>query len=316
MADLSEDNAAEWEAAQWVACRMGDEPFDKERFEAWLAGDPRHKPLFDTMWQRLMGPKMDEALDAFVQQRRSRRSWAAGGFAIVAALLVGYQTWPSVELFMAQPQSYAAADGTVLAVTLADGTCLILAGGARISVRYTSHMRDVVLAHGTIFADVRHDARKPFRVEAGNARIVDLGTRFEVARKPSAVRVTVASGVVSLGTHTWFGKPMELKADQAAILTETGLRRTADASPDKIARWRSEWVEYHDAPLSQVIADLESVSPLPIRITDGNLGAQRVSGRIRLNAPLRQIGNLSVIHNFTVDRRANAILLSANRTGS
>jgi transmembrane sensor len=294
---------------------MGDAPFDREGFDAWLAGDPRHKPLFDTMWRRIMGPKMDEALGTFAQKRRSTRSLLAGGAAALVALFGGYQAWPSLQLFMTQPQEYAAADGTLRKISLQDGTQLTLAGGAAIRVRYTSHVRAVELTRGTIFADVAHDQDRPFRIDSGDARITDIGTRFEVSKKPSSLRVTVASGAVRFGNNGWFGKQLDLTADQAAILSESGLSRSGDVDRGAIARWRAEWVEYHDTPMKQVVADLASVSPLPIRIADKGLADLKVSGRIHLTDSAKQIDNLSIIHDFAVDRRDGAIVLSRGGTG-
>jgi transmembrane sensor len=310
VADLSEDNSVEWEAAQWVARRMGNDAFDEEAFDAWLAAHPQRKPLFDTMWQRVMGPGMDNALSAYGRRGRPRRAAMAGGAAALAALVGGYAGWPSLELMRAQPQHYAAAEGSLRDVTLADGTRLTLAGGADIRVRYTSHDRIVELRRGTLFADVTHDERRPFRIDAGNARITDLGTRFEVSTKPANVRVTVESGEVRLGSSAWFGARMDLSADQAAMLDQTDLHRIDNAGAGGVARWRREWVEYRDAPLTRVIADLESVSPLPIRIGDRTLAALRVSGRIRLTDPVRQLDNLSVIHTFAVTRRDGTLLLT------
>lgn len=310
MADLSEDNSIEWEAAQWVARRMGEEPFDETAFEAWLAGDSRRAPLFDTMWQRFMGPDMDDALTAYGRRGRSRRVLVAGGVAGLLALVGGYAAWPSAELLLAQPQHYAATEGSLRDVTLEDGTRLTLAGGADIRVRYTQHDRTVELSHGTLFADVTHDESRPFRIDAGGARITDLGTRFEVSTKPADVRVTVETGAVRLGSRSWFGTAIDLSADQAAVFGQAGPRRIADARAGGVARWRREWIEYRDAPLAQVLADLESVSPLPIRIADPDLATLRVSGRIRLTDPVRQVGNLSVIHAFAVTRRDDAILIS------
>jgi transmembrane sensor len=293
---------------------MGGEPFDREGFDAWLAGDSNRRPLFDTMWQRIMGPTMDRALGTFVQQRRSGRSLLAGSVAALVALYGGYLAWPSFELFLAQPQEYAAADRTIREVSLQDGTRLTLAGGADVQVRYTSHARQVELRRGTIFANVAHDGNRPFRIDSGSARIIDIGTRFEVSKKPSSLRVTVASGAVRFGSNGWFGKQLDLSAQQAAILSETGLKRADDVNRDGIARWRAEWVEYHDTPLRQVVADLESVSPLPIRIAGKGLADLKVTGRIRLIDPARQIDNLAIIHDFAVDRRDGAIVLSKGGT--
>lgn len=312
MADVSEDSAIEWEAAQWVGRRMGGQPFDKDSFEAWLAGDPRHKALFDAMWQRIMGQTMDETLGAVVRRRRSRRALLAGSVVAVLALSGGTLALPRIELLLTRPQDYAAADGTIRQIRLADGTRLTLAGGADVRVRYAWHIREVELTRGTIFADVRHDAHRPFRIDAGNARVADLGTRFEVSLKPAFVRVTVESGTVRFGANGWFSRQIDLAARQAAVLSGAGLDRT-DVSPDGVARWRAEWVEYHDAPIRQVVADLESVSPLPIRIAGAKLANLRVSGRIRLTDPMRQIDNLSIIHDFVVRRQGGVIVLSDSK---
>jgi transmembrane sensor len=307
---VPENSSMEWEAAQWVARRMGDQPFDEDGFDAWLAGDPRHKVLFDAMWPRIMGSNMDETLEAVIRQRRSKRSLVVGGVVAALALLGGYQALPLVELLLSQPRAYTAADGNLREVTLEDGTQLTLAAGAEIRVRYARHTREVDLTRGTIFASVVHDETRPFRIDVGGARIVDLGTRFEVSSKPSFVRVTVESGAVRFGSSGWFSQRIDLIPGQAAVFTANELGRVGNVSQDAVARWRTGWVEYHDASIREVIADLESVSTLPIRIAAGNLANLRVSGRIRLADPMRQLNNLAIIHNFTVDQHDGAIILS------
>jgi transmembrane sensor len=312
--DVPEDSSIEWEAAQWVARRMGDQPFDKDGFDAWLAGDPRRKVLFEAMWPRIMGSRMDETLDAVIRQRRrSKRSLVVSAVATALAVLGGYQALPSVELFLSRPQEYAAAGGTLREITLEDGTQLTLAGGTGIRVRYARHAREIELMRGTIFANVTHDETRPFRIDTGGARTTDLGTRFEVSSKPSFVRVTVEAGAVRFGADGWFSKQLDLTAGQAAVLSAAELGRMENVTRDGVARWRTEWVEYHDAPIGQVVADLESVSTLPIRIAPGSLVELRVSGRIRLTDPMRQINNLSIIHNFSVEQRDSAIILTDHK---
>lgn len=313
MAEVSEDSSNEWQAAQWVGRQMGNQPFDKDGFDAWLAGDPHRKALFDAMWQRVMGPQMDQTLGAVVRQQRSKQALVVGSVVAALVLFAGYQALPTIELFLSQPLEYAAADGTIREIRLEDGTRLTLAGGTDVRVRYARHTREVELTRGTIFADVMHDEARPFHIDAGDARIADLGTRFEVSRKPSFVRVTVEAGAVRFGTDGWFGRQVDLTARQAAVLSATDLGRIDDVTQDGVARWRTEWVEYHDAPMRQVVADLESVSPLPISIAGKNLANLRVSGRIRLTDPMRQVDNLSFIHNFSISQRGGTIILSDNK---
>lgn len=290
---------------------MGNDRFDEEAFNIWLSSDPRCRSVFDAMWRRTMGSEMNAALGSYERRGVSRRTWLASGMAVLLVVACGYKAMPLVELRFAQSQDYAAADGTIREVILADGTQLALGGGAEVKVRYTRHDRVVELAHGTIFANVAHE-RRPFRVEAGNAHIVDLGTSFEVSSKPASIRVIVASGSVEFGDDSWLSKPINMVASQAAILDGRGLNRIADVDPDNVARWRSEWVEYKGAPLQQVIADLQSLSPVPIEINDKSLMNQPVSGRMRLTDPVSQLENLSITHAFRVRRAGDALVISKN----
>lgn len=312
-ASLKEDDTIELEAAQWVVSRMNEESFDREGFDAWLAGDPRRKPLFDTMWRRIMGRNMDQVLNAYRRQRQSRRVFAAGSIACMLVLLGGYQAQPLIELFLAAPTIYAATDGAIREVRLDDGTQLMLASGAEVHVRYTRHRREVTLTRGTIFADVSRDENRKFHVKAGDGEVSVLGTRFEVAMKPAVVRVTVEEGKVRFGRDSLFSSPLELGANETASLSATALKRNKNASSRRsIARWRAEWAEYDNAPLSQVVTDLESVSPLSIVIGDSGLADRRVSGRIRLTDPMKQVQMLSVMHAFKIHRNKDTIILSSD----
>lgn len=291
---------------------MDSDDFDEAAFDAWLAGDPRRKPTFDTLSRRLMGAEMDAALTAYKRQGAKRRTALAGAAAALIAIAGGYQAIPLIELSLARSQDYAVADGQVRDVTLADGTVLTLAGNAAVKVLYTRHDRIVELAHGTIFANVAHDTRRPFRIDTGNARIVDVGTSFEVLSRPGNVRITVASGIVEFGTKGWFSKPMALTVRQAAVLDEQGLKRIADVSPDQVARWRGEWAEYKGASLGQVIADLQGLSPLPIEIAGQSLAGKPVSGRIKLTDPIGQLENLAITHEFRIERTDQALVIRPN----
>lgn len=289
---------------------MGDEPFDEVGFNAWLAGDPRRRSAFDSMWRRVMGPDMDAALQAYGRRGLSRRTLLVSGAAALLALVGGYKALPLIELRLAEVQQYTAADSAIREVKLADGTQLTLGGGADVKVRYTSHNRVVELTNGTIFVNVVHDKRRPFQIDTGNARIVDIGTSFEVLSRPGNVRVTVATGVVQFGRNGWLDKPITLTEKQGATLDETGLNRIADVSLTNVARWRSGWVEYKGAPLRQVIADIQSLSPMPIEIRDASLASKLVSGRIRLTDPAGQLENLSIIHAFRVRQTNNMLIIS------
>lgn len=256
-----------------------------------------------------MGPDTQAALSGYERRRAPKRALVAS-LSVLLVLAASYKAAPFVELGLARPQEYSAAEGAVRTVRLPDGTRLALAGGAGVRVRYTSHHRAIELMRGTIFADVVHDAKRPFRIDAGNGRVSNIGTSFEVMSNPANVRVSVASGTVRFGGSGWFDTPITLNARQAALLDKAGVSRLPDVEPDHVAAWRNEWVEYRGAPLWQVVSDLQSLSPLPIRIADQALADKPVSGRMRLTDPLGQLERLAVIHAFHLTRTDDALVLT------
>ena len=289
--------------------RTSGEPFDAPAFTAWLSGDPRRASAFEAMWRRVTGPDMDAAVRAYDRRGSARSTIVASSVAMLLIGAVAYKAMPALELHFTSPQEYAAEEGSVRKVRLSDGTRLTLAGGAKIEVRYTRHDRTVELTRGALYAHVAHDERRPFRINTPNARIVDIGTSFEVFSKPDDTRVRVTSGIVDFGRNGWFSRPIRLKEKQAAILDGASLRRLADIDPTEIARWRNEWVEYRGAPLRQVIADLEALSRQRIEIVDEALAKKPVSGRIRLSDPIGQLENLAITHDFQIRQTPDASTL-------
>ena len=304
-------SAIELEAAHWVACRMGDEQFDRERFDAWVAADPLRARIFEKMWQSVMGPEMKQALSTFERQAKSKGLIATGGVIAALVLAVSIVSAPAIELMLAQPQTYTATIGSTSEIKLQDGSQLILAGGSEVRVTYTGHLREIELIHGTIFADVVHDPDRVFKVKTKKAVITDLGTRFEVSQKPSDVRVSVESGEVRFSENRLFGSDITLAASQSGVLGSDGLRRGADVSADKIAPWRQSWIEYKDVPLSQVIDDLQSGAPFVIQILEDRISNMRVTGRIKLTDPESQLEKLALLFGFQIRKNEGAVKLTS-----
>src|SRR5262249_55410847 len=82
---------------------------------------------------------------------------------------------------------------------LADNSVLHLNTDTDVTVRYGDKERLVVLSSGEADFEVIHAPDRPFRVLAGAAEIVDLGTRFDVRRGDAATLVTVVEGRVAVG---------------------------------------------------------------------------------------------------------------------
>ena len=158
---------------------------ERDRLEAWLREDVRHRRTFEelsrtwTALDRLSERKPDAervALFARPQRRNSKWYWQA---AAAAMLVLGIG---AVILTARRPglQVMSTAVGQQRHVTLADGSRLTLNTNTLLAVKLTPQRRDIYLRRGEAHFDVVHDASRPFFVHAGDAVISDVGTQFEV----------------------------------------------------------------------------------------------------------------------------------------
>lgn len=116
----------------------------------------------------------------------------------------------------ALPAGWSAASPTVVA--LDDGSRLELAPNARLHPM--GEQRDptrvaLVLESGTATFDVRPGGPRAWTIEAGDARVRVLGTRFTVAREGEHVRVSVERGKVRVESSRLQGGTRDLVAGEA-----------------------------------------------------------------------------------------------------
>ena len=127
------------------------------------------------------------------------RTWAyAAPFAAAAVVVLALLFWVRDGEFLGLPKTYRTAHGEQNAWRLPDGTLLHLNTDSAITVRYSGSERLVAIDRGQALFDVVHDAKRRFRVGAGEGQIVAVGTQFDVYRKPDTVVVTVVEGTVGV----------------------------------------------------------------------------------------------------------------------
>src|SRR5262249_617358 len=110
---------------------------------------------------------------------------------------------------LGMPKSYRTAHGEQARVSLPDGSAVRLDSDSAVTVRYSGRERLVTLDQGRAMFTVTHEGTRRFRVTAGPAGAVAVGTQFQVARAGSATVITVAEGVVAafVGEPAWLQRP-------------------------------------------------------------------------------------------------------------
>src|SRR5882724_10622998 len=96
--------------------------------------------------------------------------------------------------------------GEQLSRRLADNSILHLNTDSAVTIRYGKNERLVMLTSGQADFGVAHEPDRPFRVIAGLAEVVDLGTKFDVRLQHDSTVVTVVEGRVAVGPSPILGR--------------------------------------------------------------------------------------------------------------
>lgn len=196
-------------------------------------------------------------------------------------------------------------------IDLSDGSQVML--GANSSLRLADGFgissREVFL-EGQAFLRVRHDATRPFVVNAAGTRATDLGTAFEVRAYPNeGVRVAVTEGVVEVRREGAIADSAVLEPGDVAEMPATGdavIRRQQDV--ERLLGWTRGELVFDDAPLAEVGRDLERWYDIQVRIDDPVLRARHMTTTLRIGDSLDDI--LKVVElslGIRVERNGNVV---------
>jgi len=287
-------------AAAWLL-RQDAGPWteqDAAEFEAWLAQSAGHRAAyyrFKAAWQEagrlgaLLGRGATQPGAAAVTYAAARRSrWRRlPGLAIAAgvACVVGLS---ALTYLLVLPSSnvYATRVGAMETVLLADGSRLTLNTDSRLRIDMGANDRRVELRQGEAFFEVAKDPLRPFVVEAGDKRIVAVGTAFSVRRSGSDVRVLVSEGRVRVETAGRTAEVLQAPLlDAGMVASMQGDAMLVQArSPVEIAQnlsWRTGQLVFRDTPMAEVVAEFNRYNTRKLVIEDAAVDGLRVGGIFR-----------------------------------
>lgn len=297
--------------------------WDAQAFKRWQGTSLSHQAAFDEakrQWQA-MKPVIGELLRsdpgaaAFHERTlhgtsRGRRAFlgAAASTAAVAAVAIAYPPlgmWPSPSDWGAD---FRTATGEQRALTLDDRVDVTL--NTQTTVRRRTEGEETPgldLITGEAAIDLRSRG-KAFSVVAGVGRSVAHGGRFEVRHLNGRVCVTCIEGSV-LVEHPAGVRP--LQARQQAIYDARSVSGVASVEPSELSAWRRGELVFKQAPLGQVLDEINRYRPGRVVLMSTSLRDSAVSGRFaiaRLNSALLQIQ-----HSFDLRARSlpgNLLVLS------
>lgn len=296
---MTNDNEGlEEQAVAWVIRLRDAGAEDWEEFARWLEADPARNAAYDEA--ALVDAELEALPSAPARpmppiEMPVQRGWnsrrAVLGWGIAAALVgaIGLST-----TLRSGDSLYAVATGAGerRSVALADGSRIDLNGGTRLMLD-RDDPRFARLDQGEALFTVVHDESRPFRIESGDAELIDLGTIFNVERDADAIEVQVAEGAVRYSDGE---ERVDLRAGMTVRKARGGRAQLGARSAEAISGWREGRLTFSNATFAEVAQDLSRNLGLEVT-ADASVAPRRFSGVIVVD------GNPQLVL-----RRASALL--------
>jgi transmembrane sensor len=312
------------EAADWfVANRAGLTAHERNGFAAWLRASPVHVEEYLALSViardlRRACEAHQNFIDDLLVRAREEEDTPARPFwpRIVETLRTPPPRWQAAAVTMAvlgvvslgllglwtlRPAAPVSAPSSTTALRfetqhgeqqthrLADNSIVHLNTDTAVTVRYSNTERLVVLTSGEADFEVAHASDRPFRVLAGPAEIVDLGTKFDVRLGDKSTLVTVVEGRIAVrlaasaeSTGPSHGHTLQLvqvDANQQITVADGEWPATPMAvDAQRTTAWLHRQIMFEREPLERVAGEFNRYSRIPIEITTPALRSLQISG--------------------------------------
>lgn len=302
-------------ALDWVI-RQRDPAFaDWDAFTAWLEASETHGAAYHEavlLDDELAGlpaepvplvPANDAGEAPAVSRPFGRRAWLSGALAASLVAIIGYANLNRT----ADSYRVQTAMGETRTISLADGSRISINGGSSVLLSHDAP-RTATLEKGQVLFHVVHSDTDPFVVKVGEARLVDLGTVFDVVRAGAQTVVAVSEGAVAYNPD---GENLRVDAGKRLTVNE----ETRDAAivrvePAAVGGWEKGQLVYDGVPLDQVAQEVSRTTGVKLR-TDKAAGAIRFRGALRTgDNEARMVRDLAALSGTTATQDAGGWTLS------
>jgi transmembrane sensor len=229
--------------------------------------------------------------------------WVAGGSSGIRSMLNGAEHTARID-------SVQTPVATNQQAVLPDGSHVDMGARSILDVDFTGTQRRLKLRHGQAFFRVKHDATHPFVVDAGDIRVIAVGTAFDVRRSGAEVSVTVQEGTVEVQKDGSAMAPVRATAGYQLVFdTATGEMRRSIVDPEMALAWREGRLEFAGDTLDAVIESVNRYAARPIVIADPALGKLTFTGTVFVDSIDASLDAMQQVFPLQVRRSAHEIIL-------
>ncbi|MGH7968664.1 MAG: FecR family protein, partial [Limisphaerales bacterium] len=206
------------------------------------------------------------------------RFFVTGAAAVATIIIIStFVFWPAPK-----PIVYRTAVGQKQVIILADQSRVILDSSSSIIVtKYSRKSRALTLTKGRAHFDVVHDPNRPFSVQVGNERVVDIGTSFNVEKLNTKILVTLTQGSVKVeadrGEGEGYTQEFLLAVGQELTVNRHGDPAITRIDPDAANAWQRGQIVFNDESLAEAAERVNRYLATPLKI-DPEIADTKISG--------------------------------------
>ncbi|MDB6010019.1 MAG: hypothetical protein JWL65_2269 [Gammaproteobacteria bacterium] len=222
------------------------------------------------------------------------------------------------------PETYSTTVGENRHITLGDGSTITLSGDTLVAVALSKNARTVELLKGEALFRVAKDPVRPFKVRAGDATVIAVGTAFDVRRDSDRAIVSVTEGrvlVVPAANFIPVSVMREFKPNLRTVRLDAGQQTTAGtagiAEPSEVedpaaaTSWQTGRLAFHLQPLRYVLEDVNRYASKPIVLEGDSLGALVITGTVERSNIAGWVGSLERAFDLDASEEPDRIVIRA-----
>ena len=205
---------------------------------------------------------------------------------------------------------------------LPDGTSMSLNSDSAVTVRYNAHERVIEVERGQALFHVAHERARRFRVIAGEAGVIAVGTEFDVFRKSGSTQVTVVEGKVAVFsgeapemTTSAVLPPQTLSVgagEQIQVVDHSPPVRASAVNVRQAVAWVQRQVAFTERPLGEVAAEFNRYGAVPIIVQSERLRELPISGIFNAYDTDSFVAFIGRLDGVEIDRTPQRILVRAD----
>jgi transmembrane sensor len=299
------------EGMQWLALMISGRATDEDlaEMERWKHQSPAHGEALATA---IRMRQLVAAQDKFSGQppflyRPATRRLALGGAVAAAAVYSAARPplalWPSLSELGAD---YRTGIGEQRQIALARGVSVAMNTRTSLSLRPNPGRPGIELVTGEIAMTTQLPKAAIFTVYAGKAQITASDANFDLRNDDGRVRVSCLEGRLAIRAGNVL---RELGPSEQLQFAGNAIGEAVRVDPVVLTAWRHGLLIFHDASLSNIVAEINRYRAGKIVVMNAALASRRFNGQFKIAHIDNAVAELTHLSNASTSILPGGIVL-------